>query len=100
MATYADYTKMSPEQLTKELNNTRKSLFEIRYQVGNKQTKANHEIANLKKSVAQILTALNSASKTTKALESEDKTVQNASATAAEAAGSRPRARSKAKKAE
>lgn len=80
MATYAEYTKMSREQLTKELNNTRTSLFDIRFKVGNKQTKANHEISNLKKTVAQILTALNTASDTTKALESEDKTVQNGAA--------------------
>lgn len=81
MATYAEYTKMSREQLTKELENLRKALFDIRYQVTNKQSKADHEITNHKKSIAQILTALN-ASTATKDLESKEKTVQNAPAIA------------------
>jgi ribosomal protein L29 len=93
--TYADYSKMSREALLKELDTTRRSLFDIRYQVTNKQSKANHEITNLKKAVAQILTALNP-SNATKALESEEKVGQNAATKAPKA----PRAASpKAKKA-
>lgn len=92
MATFADYTKMSKEQLMKELNEARKALFDIRYQVTNKQSKANHQIGTLKKSIAQILTALNT-NKTTNNLESEGKTVQNAPAKKEKA----PRAPRKAK---
>ena len=49
MATFAEYTKMSREQLLKELAGSRKSLFDIRYQVINKQSKAANGITLLKK---------------------------------------------------
>ncbi|MFA7277701.1 MAG: 50S ribosomal protein L29 [Candidatus Gracilibacteria bacterium] len=76
---YAEYTKMSQEQLAKELIVARKSLFDISYQVQNKQSKANHEIKALKKSIAQLLTALNTG-KTANKLENTEETVQNAPA--------------------
>ncbi len=88
MATFAEYIKMSREQLQKELAESRKSLFDTRYQVQNKQSKASHTITNFKKSIAQILTILNGAADaaaspargSAKDLETEDKTVQNAPA--------------------
>lgn len=80
MATYADYIKMSREQLIKELNSTKKALFDIQYQVRNKQSKANHEITTYKVAVARLMTALKNTNETTKALESEDETVQNGAA--------------------
>lgn len=58
METFADLLKMNSAQLPKELAAKRKSLFDIRYKVANKQSKAAHGIKTLKKSIAQILTAL------------------------------------------
>lgn len=79
--TYADYAKMSQDQLKKELAKARKSLFDIQYQVTNKQSKANHEIGNYKRSIAQMMTALNG-SIGTKSLESGKGIVQDTRAQA------------------
>lgn len=80
MATFEEYTKMSREQLLKDLAESKKALFDIRYQVQNKQSKSSHMIASLKTSIAQILTVLNGGTTGAKDLETEDKTVQNAPA--------------------
>lgn len=58
MATFAELISMDLSKLLKELETSRKSLFDIKYKVGNKQEKASHQIKVLKKTIAQILTAL------------------------------------------
>ena len=58
METYAEISKKQHAQLLKELAESRKTLFDVKYQVVNKQTKSTHEIRNLKKVIARILTAL------------------------------------------
>ncbi len=86
MTTFAEYTKMSREQLMKALEESRKGLFDTRYKVQNKQSKASHEIEGFKTSIARILTALKSGITGAKDLETEEKTVQNAPAPKAKAA--------------
>lgn len=80
MATFAEYTKMGREQLLKELAGSRKSLFDIRYQVINKQSKAANGITLLKKGIAQILTILNNN------LENKGEVMQNVPAAAEQSA--------------
>ncbi len=84
MATFAEYTKMSREQLLKELAGSRKSLFDIRYQVINKQSKAANGITLLKKGIAQILTILNNN------LENKGEVMQNVPATAEQSEAAEP----------
>lgn len=82
METFADLLKMNKDKLLKELTARRKSLFDIRYKVANKQSKASHEIKTLKKSIAQILTALKMApAETQESLEKGTKKGQNGAAT-------------------
>lgn len=82
MTTFEELKKMNQSQLAKELDTARKSLFDIRYQVINKQSKGTSEVKKWRKSVAQIMTLLNgkSASKDTQALEETAKVLQNTAA--------------------
>lgn len=61
MATFAEISATNRKQLLKDLDTSKKELFDIKYQVANKQSKASHHIKNLKKTIAQILTALTKA---------------------------------------
>lgn len=58
MATFAELISMDRSKLLKDLETARKSLFDVKYKVGNKQEKASHQIKVLKKTIAQILTIL------------------------------------------
>lgn len=81
MATFAELTSMDRTKLLKDLENSRKSLFDVRYKVANKQDKANHQIKALKKTIAQILTALQRApietAESKDALENNEEKVQD-----------------------
>lgn len=81
MATFAELTSMNRTKLLKDLETSRKSLFDIRYKVANKQEKASHQIKALKKTIAQILTVLQrTPSETTEskdALENSEEKVQD-----------------------
>lgn len=103
MATFAELTSMDRTKLLKDLENSRKSLFDVRYKVANKQDKANHQIKALKKTIAQILTALQRApietAESKDALENGEEKVQDtARAKTSNVSGSRSPA-PKAKKA-
>ncbi len=81
MATFAELTSTDRTKLLKDLENSRKSLFDVRYKVANKQDKANHQIKALKKTIAQILTALQRApiqtAESKDALENNEEKVQD-----------------------
>ncbi len=81
MATFAELTSMNRTKLLKDLEDSRKSLFDVRYKVANKQDKANHQIKALKKTIAQILTALQRApvetTESKDALENSEEKVQD-----------------------
>lgn len=98
MATFAELISMDRSKLINELEASRKTLFDIKYKVANKQEKASHQIKVLKKTIAQILTILqskmtNEAGEVTNeskdALEKPVKKVQNAAAKLPKGVGSR-----------
>jgi ribosomal protein L29 len=82
METFTDLLKINKDKLLKELVSKRKSLFDIRYKIANKQSKASHEVKTLKKSIAQILTALRMVpAEMQESLEKGSKKGQNGAAT-------------------
>lgn len=103
MATFAELTSMNRTKLLKDLEADRKSLFDIRYKVANKQEKASHKIKALKKEIAQILTALQRAPVETaepkEALENSEEKVQDTARMRPKGAGSRSRSQASKPKA-
>lgn len=102
MATFAELTSMNRTKLLKDLETSRKSLFDIRYKVANKQEKASHQIKALKKTIAQILTALQRApietTESKDALENNEEKVQDTARAKASVVSSSRSSTPKAKK--
>lgn len=68
--------KMTDKELTEEFDKATKDLFKIKFEVSTGSSKANHQIGNLKKYRAQILTIKNQLSSSEAKKFNDQKTVE------------------------